>query len=102
MIPESLAREYWGEPAEALGKRIQVSTKDEWREIIGVVGDVHDDGVNKKPPTSVYWPLLQAHFESEDISVRRDVAFVVRTPRAGSETFLKNVREAVWSVDANL
>jgi predicted permease len=102
MISENLAREYWREPAEALGKRIQVSTKDDWREIIGVVGDVHDDGVNKKPPTSVYWPLLQARFESDDISVRRDVAFVIRTPRAGSEAFLKNAREAVWSVDANL
>jgi predicted permease len=102
MISENLAREYWRDPAEALGKRIQVSTKDDWREIIGVVGDVHDDGVSKKPPTSVYWPLLQARFESDDISVRRDVAFVVRTPRAGSEAFLKDAREAVWSVDANL
>src|SRR6267154_2297481 len=27
---------------------------------------------------------------------------VTRTPRAGSETFLKDAREAVWSVDANL
>jgi predicted permease len=102
MISENLAREYWQEPAEALGKRIQVSTKDDWREIISVVGDVHDDGVNKKPPTSVYWPLLQARFESDDISVRREVAFVIRTPRAGSEAFLKDAREAVWSVDANL
>jgi predicted permease len=102
MISEGLSREYWREPAEALGKRIQVSTKDDWREIVGVVGDVHDEGVNKKPPTCVYWPLLQARFESDDISVRRDVAFVVRTPRAGSEALLKNVREAVWSVDANL
>ncbi len=102
MVSENLAREYWVEPANALGKRIQVSTKDDWREIIGVVGDVHDDGVNKKPPTCVYWPLLQARFESDDISLRRDVAFIIRTPRAGSEAFLKDAREAVWSVDANL
>ena len=102
MVSENLAREYWQEPANALGKRIRVSTKDDWREIIGVVGDVHDEGVNKKPPTSVYWPLLQAHFESDDISVRRDVAYVLRTSRAGSEAFMKSVREAVWSVDANL
>ena len=102
MISENLAREYWPTPAVALGKRIQVSTKDDWREIIGVVGDIHDDGMNKKPPTCVYWPLLQAHFESDDVSVRRDVAFVIRSPRAGSEAFLKDVREAVWSADANL
>ena len=102
IVSENLAREYWQEPANALGKRIRVATQDDWREVIGVVGDVHDEGPNKKPPTSVYWPLLQAHFESDDIAVRRDVAFLLRTSRAGSQAFLKNVREAVWSVDANL
>jgi len=102
MISENIAREYWREPADALGHRIQVSTKDDWREIVGIVGDVHDNGVSAKPPTSVYWPLLQAHFESEDISLRRSVAFILRSPRAGSEGLLKNVRETVWSVNANL
>jgi len=30
------------------------------------------------------------------------VAFGIRSPRAGSEAFLKEVREAVWSVNSNL
>jgi len=34
MISENIAREYWREPADALGHRIQVSTKDDWREIV--------------------------------------------------------------------
>lgn len=102
LVSENLAREYWRDPAEALGKRIRVSTKDDWREIVGVVGDVHDDGVNQKPATCVYWPLLLDRFESDDVSVRRDVAFAIRSPLAGSVRFLKNVREAVWSVDPNL
>ena len=102
MVSENIAREYWHDASEALGKRIRVGTNDEWREIVGVVGDVHDDGVNQKPPTSVYWPLLQDHFEGDDVSVRRDVAFVIRSSRAGSERFLKDVREALWSVNANL
>jgi predicted permease len=102
MISENLARELWQDPKTALGKRIRVSSKDDWREIIGIVGNVFDDGVNQKPTTSVYWPLLTQHFESDDISVRREVAFVVRTRRAGSENFLKDVREAVWAADPNL
>ncbi len=102
LISENVARELWHDPVAALGKRIRVSTKDDFREIVGVVGNVSDDGVNHKPTTSVYWPLLLQNFESDDISVRRDVAFVVRTQRAGSENFLKNVREAVWAVDPNL
>src|SRR4029077_3587783 len=35
-------------------------------------------------------------------SVRRDISVVVRTQRAGSENFMKDVREAVWAVDPNL
>src|SRR6202790_3562032 len=57
LVSENLAREYWTAPAAALGKRIRVGTNDDWREIIGVVADVHDDGVNKDAPTSVYWPI---------------------------------------------
>lgn len=102
LVSENLAREYWRDPAEALGKRIRVGTKDDWRQIVGVVGDIHDDGVNQKAATCVYWPLILDRFESEDVSVRRDVAFAVRSRLAGSEHFLKNVREAVWSVDRNL
>jgi ABC-type antimicrobial peptide transport system permease subunit len=102
MISENVAREYWHEPGSALGKRIRVSTKDDWREIVGVVANVYDDGVNKEVSSSVYWPLLMDRFESDDTSVRRAVAYVVRSPRAGSESLMTEVRQAVWAVDANL
>jgi len=102
LISENTAREYWRDPAEALGKRIRVSTKDDWREIIGVVGDIYDDGVTQKPPTSVYWPVMMDRFESDDTTVRRGEAFLIRSARAGSESFLNEVRQAVWSVNPNL
>jgi predicted permease len=102
LVSESLAREYWQNPSAALGHRIRVGTTDEWREIVGVVGDVYDDGVNQKPSTCVYWPLLMDHFESDSTMVTREVAFVIRGSRTGSEGFLKDVREAVWSVNPNL
>ena len=102
IISENVAREYWPTPSDALGKRIRVSTKDDWREIIGVAGDVYDDGVNQKPSKAAYWPLMMANFESDPLSVRREVAFAVRTRRAGSEALMADVREAVWSVDPNL
>lgn len=102
LVSENFARQYWHDPANALGKRIRVSTKDDWREIIGVVGDVRNDGIDQPAPTSVYWPILTANFESNSLQVRRDVAFVMRTPRAGSQAFMNEVRQAVWSVNANL
>ena len=102
IVSANLARELWGSPANALGKRIRVSTKDDWREIIGVVGDVHDDGMNKDAPTMVYWPILTDHFEGGEVHVQRFVAYAIRTARAGSESLMKDIRQAVWSVDANI
>ena len=102
LVSENLAREYWQDPRNALGKRIRVSSKDDWREIVGVVGDVHDDGMNEEAPGTAYWPLFMNHFESSDVEIRRGVAFAIRTPRAGSESLMKEVRQAVWSLDGNL
>ena len=53
MVSENLARELWREPAAALGKRIRENLKVEWREVVGVVGDERDDGVDQKAPATV-------------------------------------------------
>jgi len=102
IISEDFAREYWNTPQNAIGKRIRVTTNDEWREIVGVVSDVHSDGVSQPVRSTAYWPLIQNKFETDEVALRRDVAFAIRTPRAGSESFLKEVRQTVWSVDPNL
>ncbi|HET6934066.1 MAG TPA: ABC transporter permease [Candidatus Angelobacter sp.] len=102
MVSENVAREMWQNPANALGKRVRVGSSDDWREIVGVVGDIYDDGVNKEPSKSVYWPILLKNFEGDGVSARRELVFVLRTPRAGTESLMKDVRSAVWSVDANL
>ena len=47
MVSENLARELWGDPRAALGKRIRVGTTDAWREIVGVVEDVYDNGARE-------------------------------------------------------
>jgi hypothetical protein len=45
---------------------------------------------------------MMDHFESDDSMSMRDVAFVVRSSRTGSESFLNEVRQAVWSLNSNL
>jgi predicted permease len=102
IVSENVAREHWHDPSAALGKRIRVSTKDDWREVIGVVGNVYEDGVSQPANTTIYWPLLMDHFESDDTFVMRDVAFALRSSRVGAQSFLNDVRQAVWSVDPNL
>jgi predicted permease len=102
VVSENFARENWPNPADALGKRIRVATTDDWREIIGVVGNVFDNGVSQPAPTIIFWPVLMDRFEGDKEYVARDVAFAIRTSRAGSESLMKDVREAVWSVNPNL
>jgi predicted permease len=102
IISENFARQYWHDPQNAVGKRIRPGNVDDWREIVGVVQDVHDDGVDKEAPSSVYWPVLLDRFEGEKQSVQRSLAFAVRSPRAGSRTFMNEVQERVWSVDADV
>jgi len=102
LVSEKMARDTWQSPAAALGKRIRVGTNDEWKQVIGVIGDVYDDGVNKDPSSSIYWPIMTAHLYGQDVYIQRDMAFAVRSPRAGAESFMTEVRQAVWSVDPNL
>jgi predicted permease len=102
LISENFAKEYWHDARNALGKRIRVASTDDWREIVGVVADVYDNGVDSPAPTTVYWPVMLSRFEGEKESVRRGIGFVIRSPRAGSEAFLNEVRQTVWSMDPNV
>jgi len=101
LISENFAREYWQTPADALGKRIRVADTDDWREIIGVAGDVRDDGMDKPARTDVYWPTLTAMFQGRPLRAQRNVIFTVRSPVAGSAGLLNQIRRAVRSVNAN-
>jgi predicted permease len=102
IISENFAREYWGSPSNAIGKLVHIGSSDPWHEIIGVAGNLYDDGVSQDPSTSVYWPLFQANFETEKEVVRRYVSFVIRSPRAGSASFMSEIQRAVWSIDSDL
>src|SRR5262245_40932358 len=95
LISENLAREYWGDPRAALGKRIGYAVN--FREVIGVVQDVYDNGVQDVAPATVYWPTFGA-----EAGGGRNVTFTLRSARTGSEDFLRRVEQAVWSVNANL
>jgi len=102
LVSENLARECWNDPLDAIGKRIRTGANDHWSEIIGVVNDIHYDGINKPEPKSVYWPIVPRSFAGRDGFAIRDVTFEIRTRRAGAEDFMKQVRQAVWSLDPNL
>ena len=101
IVSENLARESWGSAAGAIGKRIQEGPRKPWYQVIGVAQDVRYNGVDERAPTIVYWPALivSSYFGPY---TPRSATFVVRSSRAQTEAFLREVEEAVSSVNANL
>jgi predicted permease len=102
LVTENFAREYWSDPAAAIGKRIGTGlTPGNWREIIGVVGDVRDDGVTQDPVATIYWPMLLEDFWAENRGdaafVQRTMLFAIRSPRVGTAAFLREIKQVVWS-----
>ena len=102
IISENFAREYWRNSNGALGKRIRVASTDDWREIVGVAQDVHDNGVDQAAPTTAYWPIMQDRFEGQKETLQRGIAFAVRSPRAGSQVFINEIQQKVWSVNPDV
>jgi predicted permease len=103
MVSENLARELWGTPAAAVGKRLREFPAMPWREVIGVIQDVREKGVNETAPAIVYWPsMVDISVGSAPLRATRTVTFVVRSGRTGTEGFLNQVQQAVWSVNSNL
>ena len=107
MVSESLARELWGQPANAIGKRIRPYPGVPWREVVGVVSDMRDDGLNEKATASAYWPLMMAEFsplpaDAGQNYVQRGATFIVRSPRTGSNGFVDELAKAVWSINPSL
>ena len=102
VISEGLAREYWKDPAKAVGRRIRNSPDNPWRTVVGVVGDERDDGVARPAPPTVYWPIIVDKLWTEPVSMRRSLTYVIRTERPKSPTLVKEVQQAVWSVNNSL
>ena len=102
IISANFAKEYWHDANNALGKRVRVANTDDWREIVGVAEDVHDDGVDRAAPSTVYWPVIMDRFEGQKQQLHRSIAFAIRSQRAGSQTFMKEVQQQVWSINPNV
>jgi len=86
-----MARENWGEPSNALGKRIRQGGDGPWLEVVGVAENVRAEGVNVPAPATVYF-RVGGHGAS----------FAVRSERAGTEAFVREVAAAVHAVNPDL
>lgn len=92
LVSENLARSEWGSARAALGQRIGLRRTGPWSQVVGVVKDVHHDGLNQPAPEVVAFPVVASS----------TAVFVIRSERAGTSGFLEDLRRAVWAVNANL
>ena len=72
--------------------------------MIGVVEDVRQHGVDKESSPCVYWPAMlnDPYTQKPAIDAQNSATFAIRTERAGNQSFLAEMQQAVWTVDSNL
>jgi putative ABC transport system permease protein len=70
IINETLARQQFPNE-DPLGKRINITNgPDTWREIVGIVGDIKQYGVDKATSNQAYEPFAQVPFSSLNVVIR--------------------------------
>lgn len=102
IVTENLARALFGSAANALGRRVRPSPNGPWREIVGVVGNEHDEGPTRPATPTTYWPILQEGYVPDRVSVQRSLVYAIRTDRVGDPDLLRDLQRAVWSVNPSL
>jgi predicted permease len=95
LVSENLARELWGEPQTALGKRIRWQESGPWREIVGVTQNIYGS-LYRPPPRSLYQPIEPVR------NGLRTTTYVIRSERAGTESLANEIRQAVWASNPDL
>ena len=90
VISRSLARQYWS-GSDPIGRRVALgnNTNMNWIQIIGVVGDVHQEGLDTEPVGAIYLARDQAFWAN---------TIAVRTPY-DPRTIIRQVKDVVHSID---
>ncbi|MGH9742981.1 MAG: ABC transporter permease, partial [Candidatus Acidiferrum sp.] len=103
VINEVMAHQIWphGDPLNdrlLIGKGMGPNFEDVPRQIVGIVGDVHDAGLNRIPQPSVYLPVSQVPDTITALSAQvYPIAWVVRTraePHSLSSAIENELRQA--------
>ena len=95
IISEKTAREIWPNE-DPIGKRVQLGGRHEdraWAEIVGIVGDVHQYGLDSRTTPQAY--LLYSHYPFPR------PCLVIRS-RMDARTLTRETESQLWSVDKNV
>jgi putative ABC transport system permease protein len=100
LVSRGLAERFW-KGRSPLGKRLApgLSKNAVWYTIVGVVGDVHDQGLEEKPIDSIYFPMVR--FDEKEEWVSRGFGLVVKT-QGDPAALAGAVRGVIRELDPNL
>jgi predicted permease len=98
IVSANIANARWGDPAAALGHTLSRGPGASPLTIVGVVGDIRHDGVDRRAPETVY--LTQSEFGARFLT--RSPFFFVRSGRVGTPGFVDEIRRAIWEVNSDL
>jgi putative ABC transport system permease protein len=92
VINQNLARRFWKNPADAIGKRFTFSlitdTARQWFTIVGVAADIKHRGLTAPPDLQGYLPYHQSGWNSAAIVVR-----TVGDPASATRTVLAAIKQ---------
>ena len=111
LVSKSVADRFWPR-GSALGKRLTPGLPEDgrWATVVGVVGDVRQEGLHRPVLDGVYYPLVRLDLstrgkaDEEGEWVPRTFSLVVRGNRGGGDpmSLARPVQKAVWELDPNL
>ena len=107
LVSKSVADRFW--PGRSpLDRRLTPGLPKDgrWATIVGVVGDVREEGLHKPAAEAVYYPLVRLDLEGEGQEewVPRRFSLVVKGIRGDGDpmSLARPVQQAIWSLNPNL
>jgi predicted permease len=102
VVNETFARKYLG-PADPLGQKVKFNVLDQieqtphdaYFEVIGVVNDVRNNGIEDDIQPGAYIPYTITAYENRALILRA-------APGLDPLSLVKDAREQIWSVDRNV
>ena len=92
VISARFARQFWPNES-AIGHRIRrINANSAWMTIVGVAGDIMDNGLGIRPEATLY----VAYFQQNTVTAR--VSLLVRAGTAANG-FGRELEQAVWAID---
>src|SRR5206468_9903332 len=99
IINDAAARRYW--PVEdPIGRRVSLGAPDDWREIVGVVGDTRHEGLDADADPAAFLPQHQ-RFSSLGRGFERTITIVIRAS-GDAASIAPLFRTSVASIDPQL